>query len=113
MGSTQSAMAQEGQEHHRQKSRQKVACPRDSAIGKAGWLTEEATEEKIKLEMGELLEPELQISRDSRDSRDKKNKSKYCSCFREMSLASGKEWLEKTRFQCEGEDANTLAHGVR
>lgn len=76
MGSTQSAMAQEGQEHHRQKSRQKVACPRDSAIRKADWLTEEATEEKIKLEMGELLEPELQNSRDSRDSRDKKNKSK-------------------------------------
>lgn len=43
------------------------------AIRKAGWLTEEATEEKIKLEMGELLEPELQISR---DSNDKKNKSK-------------------------------------
>ena len=73
MGATQSAMAQEIQERHRQKSRQKVACPRDSAIRKAGWLTEEATEEKIKLETGELLEPELQISR---DSSDKKNKSK-------------------------------------
>lgn len=73
MGSTQSATTQGVQERHRQKSRQKVACPRDSAIRKAGWLTDEATEEQIKLETGELLESELQISR---DNTEKKNKSK-------------------------------------